>query len=86
MITQPRFGSDQRDYESIRSPFAQSSLTESIYPIGYIGFSLVNSYNGCHHLTRADFLSFIIFFFLLFFGSGTQGSENEALKVSGHGP
>ena len=23
MITQPRFGADQRDYESIRSPFAQ---------------------------------------------------------------
>ena len=22
MITQPRFGADQRDYESIRSPFA----------------------------------------------------------------
>ena len=23
MITQPRFGADQSDYESIRSPFAQ---------------------------------------------------------------
>ena len=23
LITQPRFGADQRDYESIRSPFAQ---------------------------------------------------------------
>ena len=28
---------------------------------------------------RSNFLSFLIFFFLLFFGSGTQGNSTDAL-------